>query len=282
MMQSERLKLLVFSITIVMVSCNQEIAEIPSVIEIEDYEIVQRGNEGSIRHNFSDLYIYENEIFLGAYSIPAQVSNIRNGDINLLIFPGIKENGITQTPSIYPMMEAFQGSLSFEDNSERSILPTFGYKSEANFRLIDEFESETTFRVDLDEDPSTTISFEPGFEGYSAKIVLDSAHPLFEVTSVDGKRGFPFDGTPIYLELDYKTDVNLQIGLIAWSNSIAEVKQFRYGIRPKLDWNKIYINLTPEIAGSQLEFYKIVIRAEHDPNLSSSTILLDNIKWIHL
>lgn len=262
--------------------CDQKLEPLPAQLVIPEITVKSRIEQGTELQQFSFLYAYQDGNFAGAFQIPAMIHSMSFGDLNMLLLPGILDNGIQQTPVIYPLFEPFKTDVSLIAGEITKTTPTFSYKESAKFRLIDDFESNTLFNEDLDGDSLTYVSIVPGLEKNGGLIQLDETHPIIEVSNKDGKRGFPIDGSPVYVELHYKTNIEFQMGLIGWSANVPKVTSYKIAIRPKEDWNKIYINFTPEIQNSQLEFYQLVLKAAHDKALTTSSIYLDNIKWLHL
>ncbi len=269
-------------VLVIWYGCDQKLDPRPAQIEIPNVTIKSRIEQGTDLQQFSLLFAYQDEYFAGAFQLPAMIHSMSFGNFNLLLLPGILDNGIKQTPVIYPLFEPYTTDLTLRSGEITRSTPIFRYKESAVFRLIDDFETNTLFTNDIDADSLTFISIVPGLEKNAGFIQLDELHPVIEVSNKDGKRGFPTDGSPVYVELHYKTNIEFQLGLIGWSANVPKVTSYKIAIRPKEDWNKIYINFTTEIQNSQLEFYQLVLKAAHNDAFSTSNIYLDNIKWLHL
>ena len=71
----------IFFISIIVVtisSCkkNENIQEIPSYISIEYVNLETISNQGANTHNITDVWLYVNDQFRGAYELPADISTL--------------------------------------------------------------------------------------------------------------------------------------------------------------------------------------------------------------
>ena len=83
------------------------------------------------------------------------------------------------------------------------------------------------------------------------------------------------------MEIDYKTNNYLATGLLIRDPG-GYVKVPLLILNHSDEWNKIYINLGPNISlNPQASEYRVYFEADLDHDKSSSTIYLDNIKIIH-
>lgn len=269
-------------LALILWACGQELVTIPGRLIVSDIRVDTQIEEGTRLQNISLIYGYYNGVFKGALELPATFNLSSSGVGEVLLFAGINENGIQSSPVIYPFFDPFQTTIELEAGQDALVTPRFTYQSEVKFRLIDDFEGGTLFTNDLDGDPNTVIIAHDGLENQGGLIQLDANRPFIEVSNKTGLRALPIDGTPVFVELHYKSNIEFQIGLIGWSSTIPKSTNYKISIRPKAEWNKIYINFTPEIQNSQFEFYQLVLKADHDESLISSRIYLDNIKWLHL
>ena len=265
--------------------------QIPAYLRIETFVLNTQGNEGSNSHKITDAWIYVGGEFLGAYPLPATVPVLQAGEQELIIDPGIKDNGIEALPEIYPYYQRFRTTLNLKEGQTETIRPQTRYKENLTFALREEFE--TVFHSlsdDFDENEATSVSYDTGeaFEGSgSGRIVLTAANPTIEVASNIRLRTLPTDGSAqVYLEMDYKTDTKLDIGLRGYNTNGIGATSYSRGVNAKRSWNKVYINLTDPLIDSQLDSYQLMFRAnfpsgEQGFNQSEAIILLDNLKIIH-
>jgi hypothetical protein len=86
------------------------------------------------------------------------------------------------------------------------------------------------------------ISDSNAFENQSAIAYLDAQHLIFECASTDSL-SLPADGSPVYMELNYKTNTEFTVGLYAIT-SFQIYPLTVLNIRATSEWKKMYINLS--------------------------------------
>ena len=263
--------------------------QIPAYIKIAPFELTTKTYEGSNTSKITDAWVYVGGDLLGAFPLPATIPVLQEGTKELIIDPGINENGIEALPQIYPFYQRYSKMINLVANETININPTTKYKEKLTFALIEEFESKFhELKEDLDEDETTAVTFftgEAASGNGSGRIVLTKEHPLITVATLSRFEHLPTDGkTQVYLEMDYKTDIQLELGLRGLNSSGFGVNSFTRGVKAKSSWNKVYMNLTAPLVDSQFDAYKLVFRAvfpSTDFNQSEAIILLDNLKIVH-
>jgi hypothetical protein len=112
-------------------------------------------------------------------------------------------------------------------------------------------------------------------------ITLDEDHALYEGASYEAFE-LPTDGTPVIIEMNYKTNTMFTVGVFAQSATQIIQDPIIY-INPKEAWNKIYINLTNKLwqASDDIIDFKIFFGAVLQSDVTESVILIDNIKLIY-
>ena len=92
---------------------------------------------------------------------------------------GIKDNGITATPEIYPFFNPFITTINLERDEIKEIAPQFSYKDNTKFAFIEDFEGAVHEFGDirLGQSSQFELSTDDAFEGNtSAVISLDSSN----------------------------------------------------------------------------------------------------------
>ena len=257
---------------------------VPAYLYIDEFRLQTTPDEGSSSQLITEAWLYVNGDLQGAYSLPTRVAVLAEGNADILIFPGIRDNGIKSTPDLYPFYEEYQTAVDLQLLETDTVRPITTYKGNLIFQFIEDFESGNIFTDDEDADPQTRmVRSQDAFEGTQSGLMrLTTDNPVNEVATAPIFTTLPSNGTSVYLELDYQNSVPFTIGLIGHQSNLPETRQQFLTIRPKESWNKIYVNLTDAIRNSQLDGYQIWISAIHDlAEGSESTILLDNIKFLH-
>lgn len=240
-----------------------------SYLDIEEMTLT---NEKS---DFRDAWLFIDGQSNGVYELPRRIPIVSEEAVNITIQAGIRENGVSSSPRVYPFVDNYELSLDLEDGEEMVVEPVFTYLSNIELRLNANFEGENFFGFDEDGVDSIELSIEAG-EGV---IALDGGEILEEATKFVYS-DLPTDGTPVYLEIEYKGNLDLDVGLIGVSGS--EVfKDYFVSLRSENDWKKAYINFTELILASQLDGYQVLIGADNSGNSSEALIYVDNIKLLH-
>lgn len=253
-------------------------------LKMEDPVILVNPDQGANTSNISDAWVFANGASIGVYFIPAKVPVILEADpTEIVIFPGIRLNGISSAPAINPFYKSLEFSDSYTPGVEVQIPLEFAYKTETVFELLENFEGNHLFTFDEDGNPETTLTtttdeFRSGAR--SGLLEVSESDPILESASF-----FVFDSDvvqngPVFLEMDYKNTVDILVGLIG-VEGITSFKNYKLGLRPSEEWNKVYIDFTEDISQSQLEGYRVVFGLNYDSSKAESIAYIDNIKLLH-
>jgi len=257
--------------------------DIPSFIEFGDFSLLSTPNTGSSSENIKEGWIYINNELIGAFSAGKPFPVLYEGTVDIIVDPGIHENGISFTPSLYPYYNRYRTTVELVAGETTIINPEFEYKENVTFKFIQNFENTTIFTADIDGNEKTTISFtnDGALEGASAKIELDQENPLFNVATNMAFDLPTFGQNAAYLEISFKTDVQIALGVI---NSTADgvIQQlYRHGLNTTPEWKKVYINLKDILANNPNPPYQVGFAASLPLDQSTGTIFIDNVKLLH-
>jgi len=268
--------------------------EIPAYLHVKKFEVDATPGQGSNSNSITEAFVFVDNSFLGAYSLPATIPVLGSGEQKIDLFPGIKDNGIDATPEIYPFYSFVSENRTLTDMEVDTVSPRVEYLDNAKFGFIESFESSLQiFRDDIDEDSLTFVNLTTTdvFEGSkSGAIVLSRDNPVLQVASIRLSE-LPAANRETYLELNYKTEVPFEIGVFYYDETNFPFSDFRHGVNTKAEWTKIYINLTPEFNGLNglpgLKDFQIGIRSLMERDDSGGyvdgtrTIWIDNVKLVY-
>jgi hypothetical protein len=257
---------------------------VPAYVHIGDIPLSVEPGQGTASEAITEAWFYAGGDFLGAYSLPATIPVIGEGLTEILVFPGVTVNGITATPDIYPFYSRYEVVTDLQPLETTTLSPATSYLTQTQFTIVDGFETANIFVDNLDGDPETFVvmSAKDVFEGErSGYIALSSDHGFIEVASVPIIEDLPLNGGPVYLELNYKNNTELAVGLVGHAQGIPPTTYTVLTLRKRATWNKIYINLTEALIQSRLSGYQLLLRASHDPENTISEIFIDNLKLVH-
>ncbi|MBT6688033.1 MAG: hypothetical protein HOB05_17070 [Bacteroidetes bacterium] len=284
---SKSLQLLyLFFVVFFTVSCEliNPAEEIPSYIYVDEFTLsTNLLEEGENTHNINDVWIYIEGEFIGIFELPAEIPVLASGENEILLYPGIKVNGIAASRDKYPFYSNYTTSETLSPyESDEDILklsPNVQYLSETVFEWIENFE-DAGLTLDTTYNSTTKIQIKNESGNNFGFISLDDSHIDFECISNDAFV-LPQNNTPVYLELDYKNNLNFQIGLIISNPSSTDIQPV-ISLNPIENWNKIYIDLTYFVVQNiNASSFIIFIAASKTDEIDTAEIYIDNLKLIH-
>ncbi len=260
--------------------------EIPAYITIEEIDLVNNPDlsEGSLSNYIVDAWVYVDDQLIGAFELPATFPVLHRGDKEVAVYAGVFLNGVRATRVYYPFYAPSVHQVRLTPDSITTITPVVKYDSRIKMPLHESFELGGVLFEDgphsLAELTKTDLSGEV-FEGnYSGKVELNKTDSMFHVISVQSYI-LPSAGGNVFLELDYKTEAPVMVGLYA--NKPGQVARLDVaGVLPNDEWNKVYINLTPIVFRNNdaLDF-RIYFTSYLPEDQKEAAVLFDNIKLIH-
>lgn len=249
-------------------------------------------SQGSASANITEAWVQINGVFLGAYPLPASVAVLDTGIREIIVSPGIKENGIASTPDIYPFYQEIKIRGTLIPGKVLPVNARTTYQPNTRFPLIEGFENDGhAFQLLLKGNTSNRIQINrtTAFEGLGSGLIeLNTQGPEVELATNTKFSGLTEKGAFVYLEVDYQSEVPVVFGVIATNKASGQVTvRYLRGFNPSNTWKKIYFNFSSEIAGSVPEDYQVILRAAIPKNTdgtlsrTNARILLDNIKLVH-
>jgi hypothetical protein len=270
-------------------ACKDEPEQIPAYLNLQPYTVTAPG--GASWQKITDGWLYINGEFLGAYTLPATVPVLAEGETEVILFPGVKENGIANTPNIYPYLTRFTKMVTLSGGQTTEFKPSTDYDNDATFAFgigRGDFDGGSFIGLenrDSDDSIQVKITTDGALAGQCVLMQVDTAHPVMDIATEE-MENVPILGAPeVWLELHYRCDMPFFLTLLSGPTEIyTPVFQFN----PAAEWNKIYINLTGTIAGTQQSvqrlFFRLSLpRSEETGNYSQNSgfVLLDNIRVLH-
>lgn len=261
----------------------------PSWIEVTEWTLMSNPNSlndpGALTHNFSDAYVLVNDKVIGIFEVPFKIPVLTSGNVNIKVYPVIRNNGISATKKIYPFAEGYEVNLELIQNQTVTINPTTQYFSNLQFWLED-FEDAA---VKIENDPNSMTVIMTGND--PAILSWGNFYGLVNLNTVDSTWVAYTDdmylprNKEVYLEIDYYNTNALTTGVIGISSS-SIVNNANIQLNKQdpstVKWKKIYIDLKEIISGStEAEYFKQSFQAVIDSGESDGQIILDNIKVVY-
>lgn len=245
--------------------------------------------QGSSTHKITDAWVYVDDQLIGVYELPSTFPVLASGKHKLEIRAGIKLNGIGATRAPYPFYLPYTLSdFNFVPDSIQLVKPFTTYYDNLTFAWMEDFEGsglslESTsqgdtaiFKTNPANHPDAWLS---PYSSYSGIVHLDQAHNTFQSASFL-EYELPKLGKSVLLELDYKCEREFVVGLIA-KLPANYVYLPLIVVNKSEKWNKIYINLGPNVSEyTTAQSFKVYFEAGLGEG-DNAKIFFDNIKLIY-
>ena len=267
-------------------SCNltDNEAPIPAFIILENPGVVNPANNSADSHKITDVWVFSDGQILGVFPLPAKVPVIVGGlEQEITIFAGIRKNGMLDTPDFYPFYKPIIKRISPQANQIIAIPLDFSYNSTAKIPVNEGFESGNVFSVDFDNNPATEliITGDDASTGQrSARVALTSSISVVEVGSNIRVLGEQNARGQSYIELDYKGQGEISVGIAKIRSGIISVEYLLF-VPARFTWNKIYVDVTNSLSSRDYDEYRLVFRFIKTSQNASDFVYLDNVKHIH-
>lgn len=239
---------------------------------------------GSNSHKITNVYVYFDNAPVGVFDLPASFPVIMDHPGTLSVLPGIDFDGLSGYAAIYPLYYGDTISLSPSPGMEQTVVPNTSYIQGTGLQSNEEFEqgvgsansfTRLTGTVDLENTSDPAIVF----EGHgSGQIVLNTS----DSATVIQRNGMSLlTNKNTYIELDYRSNCKIWIGMTVNENSGNFFAQYIVGLNPRSEWGKIYIGADDFIGPHQGTNYKLMIHVERPAGVSDGYAYFDNIKVIN-
>lgn len=267
---------------------------LPAWVRIDSFKLLDNPNvdEGSLKHDITDAWVFIDDELLGIYELPAEVPVLDEGKHRLLIGPGIKVSTISTLRDNYLFYTAHESEINLVPGETTPVLPEVSYRDEDalyKYLIVEEFEDnflELEPNTNTDALIKRTTDLALVYEGTGSGMIqiLDTTKNAWIRTSEDFV--LPTGGKVIYLELDYYSQYDLVIGVHINNSGIADQNINYLTLKAQgneVEWKKAYVALTSTInqAYNMESAYVYFL-----PDIQASTrndgiVLLDNIKIMH-
>lgn len=271
-----------------LVACTDTAEQIPAYLELKPFEVTAPG--GVSWQKITDGWLYVDGEFLGAYTLPALVPVLAEGENEVILFPGVKENGIDATPNIYPYLTRFTKVYDLKGGQTTVVQAVTDYDPDIVYAFgigRGDFDGGSFIALenrDSDGVIDATLTTDQAFSGKCLLMQVDTAHPVMDI-STEAMMNLPVLGAPeVWLELNYKTDVPFFLYMLSGPQ---QESQGVYQFNLSEEWNKIYINLTGTLVTTQQPEQRLFFRLSLPKNeagnyiQTSGTVRLDNIRVVH-
>ncbi len=255
-------------------------AKIPSYIQIDSVIVNTEIGQGTNYQKITDVWVNVDGKRQGTYPIPGRFPVISEGNHTVKISAGILKNGILDLRERYVFLKPYEKTVNFKPNEVLKITPEFEYYDDGSIDFwVEDFDSPGIKFHSVDSLKLLEQIEYP--EGSGNKVGYVKMPDTVNVFDFYTQREMTVGRTAIYMEVEYKSNVTFGIGL-----RIKKKKGgFRYEepfihIKPKADWNKLYINLSEQflVSPTLAKGYDVYFIIGKDDTLESTELFLDNVK----
>jgi len=276
--------LLFILITICFASCGDE-ADTPVYITVNEPTFDLTPAQGVNYHDTQEFFIFHRTANLGGFPYGNEIPVLAEGMEDVIIFPGIRKNGIRAQLAIYDLMLQDTFRRDFIPGTDYVFNPVFQYRVNTVFRLNENFENSNAFVTDVDGNAATVLSTEPniGFNNTrGGHMVVTTDNRELRVASEPALRDFPTFGS-IIAEITYKNTTQLSVGVYGTNaNGNKEIFRTELFLNPTDEFKKVYFDMEPAIRQSGFSDFQLLFTIIHDGISTVQDAVIDDVKIIHL
>ncbi len=253
---------------------------IPAYLRIEQFQLQTNVPfQGPSNHKISDAWVYVDGKLLGVFEMPFEVPVIATGSSEVVVYGGIKNNGIAASRVVYPFYTAFRTTVDWEELQTITLDPVVQYHDITQISWLETFEDPG---ISLDTTLLSSVALGDSLVSGNrvGRILLTPGRDSFEAETVDFYE-FPADNPTTYIEMDYLANNEFAVGINMRLPETVIIQPLIY-IRPNSEWNKIYIDASYYAQSTaEAEDFKIFFRAVRNDTVPKAIILIDNLKLVH-
>lgn len=258
---------------------------VPAYVQFNTPTVVD-ANGREVSSKITDLWVYVNDQPVGVWEPGKRIPVIADGSANVKVIAGVRKDGLTDSRIQYPFYATWQQQLQLVPENTVALIPQIHYYDNLNYWLADfdngqRFDTVATSTATMDLVASDSTLIGQGVQ--NGRITLDTEHALYRAIS----SGDPFTniGSKAFLEIDYRSDTRLLVGVYYTYTGLATFAPYVYALPTKqadgsMPWNKIYIDMAEpwNVPGALNK--RIYLRAALENGATSGVIEVDNIKLI--
>lgn len=295
---AKNLSLAILVFATIFISCKKEnlIATKPAYLSIPDLDLkTDYPEEGTAHSKITTVWVFANDLSIGVFNLPCIIPILEEGNTKIEVYAGVNMNGIDATRVLYSPYKKFEEivNLGVLDTSflVPSQIPEINYSDLATVIIVEDFDETgqnltKTIRSDTNlsrtNAPSEIFINPDDIEdnGKAGVFTLSGNNTFFEAATTE-IYDLPKASQSVYLEMTYKNEIPITIGVIAQNPGGSKQEQTIY-LYESEDWNKIYINLVTEVSSNPAALgYKIFLGGIKPASMDSAKVYLDNLKLVY-
>ena len=270
--------LLLFLGSVLLFGCNlvNPKEQIPTYLKIDSIAF----SGGS--HKITSAWVYYNNAPVGVFRLPATIPVLADKAGSIQVGPGVTFDGFQDQQSLYPFYAFDTFAITPAPGQVITHTPSSKYTAVTHFPWKEDFETGSDFHA-YDSTVSTNVivtTVDPNnvFEGYAAGMIHVTASDTLSESAHNKPITIPSGQS--YLELDYKSTVSFQVGLVAVDALGGTTKGYQVGIKAHSTWNKLYVGLQTFVGAHTGSTFYVIVRATLDNGQQDGYVWLDNLKVV--
>jgi hypothetical protein len=281
------------AIALVSASCDRNQAQPVVYLEVDSLTLAVDPSKGTSSAHVRSVWVEAEGTYYGVYPLPARIPlPVSDPNATVRLYPGVEVNGISSFQAQYEFYGPYTRNLNSAYGQTVKWPPggaaVLAYESWAQIVNVEDFESAgiqfaPTPRSDTVWNRTQSERFPaPAGENHNASgmVVLRPGQNIFEAITQQAYV-LPKSGQSVYLEINYKSTMPFNIGVVANENGTS-TQQTTVTFRDKRVWSKAYINLVTEVSGFPGAVnYNLFLGAVRTNREEADTLWIDNLKLVY-
>ncbi len=259
----------------------------PYFIELSEPSLVTIPVQGEPTHKIRDAWVFTQDQELGPFEVPVTLPVLEDeSSTDLVIFPGIREDGREGVPIIYPYLRPIQVTLDAIPGETYPIDLEFEYYDDVSFAFVEDFNGSHTFVLESDDFEGSNLTIvtdplDPTNTNKVARLNVDQQNPVCEVFTSSLFLPSDFNNNA-YLEINYSSDTPLVLGVMQTIGSY-QIPEYIILLNPKPLGNKLYLDLGSILNDPNIGQFSLLLNLSLEgSSVTSGEAFVDDIKLIHL
>ena len=273
---------------LLMCACAEDADELPALVTVSGFELSTGAGQGAATTDIREVWAFVGGNFIGVYNLPARIPIYESGPTEVELRAGVHKDGRSVTPEPYEFYAPVIRQLDLRPGvtTEVGTLP-LRYADGTTFGFIEDFElgGAEVFAIEGTEGSLTAQQQFVRSGNFAGRYELTDSVPLVELASNVAFGNLFTVRQYVYLELDYRSDVPTQAGVLPLNPPPGVTPLFDVGFVARDVWTKLYIDLTPvigQLRSQQVDAYQIGLSSLLlEEGQTRGTVYLDNLKLLY-
>jgi len=233
-----------------LVGCKSSDEGLPAFVEASTVELITTVSQGSNSHAISELWVYVDGNILGVLDTPMRLPVLEEGNHDIAVYGGIKNNGMGTSRIRYPFYTSFDTTVNLKAGESYAIDPTFRYVSNALVDASRNFEAGNSFVEVSSNQGDIELLNNPVLAASGVRCARMTLPATAGILSYVDETNITLNsGEVAFLELDYSCNNTFILGVYVVSGGDSQKVPVLYltptnnGDGSQPTWNKVYMDL---------------------------------------